>query len=84
MELLGERIDTHTERLHNILQNRPPGMHLLEKLFCSHWLLLMIVNDFNVVSISVLPMKADPPLIVDPNAVLAVPVAVRLLYPVSG
>jgi hypothetical protein len=44
----------------------------------------MIVNDFNVVSISVLPMKADPPLIVDPNAVLAVPVAVRLLYPVSG
>ena len=26
----------------------------------------MIVNDFHVVSISVLPMKADPPLIVDP------------------
>jgi len=29
-------------------------------------------------------MKADPPLIVDPNAVLAVPVTVKLLYPVSG
>jgi len=43
----------------------------------------MIVNDFHVVSISVLPMKADPPLIVDPNAVLAVPAAVKLLQPVS-
>src|SRR5271156_3570250 len=71
MELLGERIDTHTERLHNILQNRPQGMHLLEKLFCSHCLLLMIVNDFNVVSFSVLPMKADPPLIVDPTPISA-------------
>jgi hypothetical protein len=43
----------------------------------------MIVNDFHVVSISVLPIKADPPLIVDPNAVLAVPVAVKLLQSVS-
>jgi len=41
----------------------------------------MIVNDFHVVSISVLPAKADPPLIVDPDAVLAV--AVKLLQPVS-
>jgi hypothetical protein len=43
----------------------------------------MIVNDFHLVSISVLRIKADPPLIVDPNAVLAVPVAVKLLQPVS-
>jgi hypothetical protein len=28
-------------------------------------------------------VKADPPLIVDPNAVLAVPIAVKLLQPVS-
>jgi hypothetical protein len=43
----------------------------------------MIVNDFHVVSISVHPMKADPPLIVDPDAVLAVPVAAKLLQSVS-
>jgi hypothetical protein len=43
----------------------------------------MIVNDFHVVGISVLPMKADPPLIVDPNAVLAVSVAAELLQSVS-
>jgi hypothetical protein len=43
----------------------------------------MIVNNFHVVSISVVPMKADSPLIVDPNAVLAVPVAVKLLQSVS-
>ena len=34
-------------------------------------------------SISVLPMKADPQLIVDPNAVLAVPVALKLFQLVS-
>jgi hypothetical protein len=33
----------------------------------------MIVNDLHVVSISVLPVRADPSLIVDPNTVLAVP-----------
>jgi hypothetical protein len=44
---------------------------------------LMIVNNFHVVSISVVPMKADSPLIVDPNAVLTVPVAVKLLQSVS-
>jgi len=44
----------------------------------------MIVNNLHIVSISVLPNKADPHLIVDPNAVLAVPATVKLLQPVSG
>jgi hypothetical protein len=44
----------------------------------------MIVNNLHIVSISVLPNEADPHLIIDPNAVLAVPVAVKLLGPVSG
>ena len=66
VKLLGERVDTHTERLDNILQNRPPGMHLREKFICRHCPLLMIINDFHFAGISVLPTKADPPLIVDP------------------
>jgi hypothetical protein len=35
----------------------------------------VIVDDFDVVRIAVLPAEADPPLIVDPNAVLARAVA---------
>jgi len=35
----------------------------------------MIINDFNVVASIGLPDKADPPLVVDANAVLAFPVS---------
>jgi hypothetical protein len=40
---------------------------------------LVVVNDFYVACISVVPHEADPPLIVDSNAVLAAPVAFQLL-----
>ena len=44
----------------------------------------MIVNDFHVVGVFVFPLEADPTLLVDPNAVLAPPIAVKLLQPVLG
>jgi hypothetical protein len=44
----------------------------------------VIVNDLDVVGISVPPTKADAPLIVDANAMLAVSVAVSPLQPVAG
>jgi hypothetical protein len=31
----------------------------------------MVINDFNIVRITVFPDKADAPLLVDPDAVLA-------------
>lgn len=43
----------------------------------------MIVYDFNVVRVSVMPAKADPPLIVDANAVLALSVLGKLLQPIA-
>jgi hypothetical protein len=42
----------------------------------------MIIHDFNVISISIDPFKANPPLIVNPDAVLSCPVAAKLLQPV--
>jgi hypothetical protein len=45
-------------------------------LFDAHRCLLMIVNDFNIVCIPLVPPKADPPLIVDTNAILPLTLAV--------
>jgi len=44
----------------------------------------MIVRDLDLVGITMPPLKADPPLIVDPDAVLAGTVAGKLLQAVPG
>jgi hypothetical protein len=44
----------------------------------------MVVHNFNAVSVSAAPHKADTPLVVDPYAVLPVPVTAERLQPVRG
>jgi len=39
----------------------------------------MVIDDFNLKSIITLPFKADPPLIIDMNRVLAGPIASQFL-----
>jgi hypothetical protein len=43
----------------------------------------MIVYDFNIVSVSLAPTEADTPLVVDPNAVLPLPVSGQFLKAIS-
>ena len=43
----------------------------------------MIVDDLHIVSVPVVPDEADAILIIDPNAVLAAPVARECLEPVT-
>jgi hypothetical protein len=43
----------------------------------------MVIDDFDVVSLSMVPSETNPELIVDPNAVLSYPVSFKLLKPVS-
>ena len=43
----------------------------------------MVVNDLDVLSVSVRPAKADPPLIVDPDTVLSRAIDLELLEPVT-
>jgi len=43
----------------------------------------MIVDDLNVMSIAGTPMEANPPLIVDPDAMLASAGALQFLQPVA-
>ena len=42
----------------------------------------MIVGDFHIQGVAVFPVKANPPLIVDPDAVLALPIPGQLFQPI--
>ena len=44
----------------------------------------MIVNDFHIVRLTLIPLKADSPLIVDANTVLTAPCAMQGFEAVSG
>lgn len=44
----------------------------------------MVVDDFNLVRIPVAPLEANPPTLIDPNAVLAPPLSGQLLKPIAG
>jgi hypothetical protein len=43
----------------------------------------MVVCDFNIISVSAFPVKADSPLIVDPDTVLPLTVTLQGLKPVA-
>jgi len=43
----------------------------------------MVINDLNVVSVTLVPRKANPPLIIDPDAVLPSAIPAQRFQPVS-
>jgi hypothetical protein len=44
----------------------------------------VVVDDLDLMRVGVPPLKTDPPLIVDPNAVLTLPLPRELLEPIPG
>lgn len=44
----------------------------------------MVIHDLNVVRVAVSPPETDPPLVVDPNAVLTFPVSCQFFQPIPG
>jgi len=44
----------------------------------------MVVGDFHIQSIAAFPAEADPPLIVDPDAVLTLPIPGQLFEVIPG
>ncbi len=53
------------------------------KLSISHKKFLVVVNNLNIMGVTVLPVKANAPLIVDADAVLAWTTTFELLQPVA-
>lgn len=43
----------------------------------------MVIDDLDVIGVAVAPHKADSPLVIDPDAVLTLSVAVQGLQPVA-
>ena len=43
----------------------------------------MVIDDLNILGITVLPQEADAPLVVDPNTTLAASVAGKLLQTIT-
>lgn len=43
----------------------------------------MIIDNLDIVGVSTFPAKADPPLIIDPDAPLAIAVTGKLFQPVA-
>ena len=44
----------------------------------------MVIDNFNVVRIAITPDEAQPPLVIDADAVLALPIALQCFQPVAG
>jgi hypothetical protein len=44
----------------------------------------VVIDDLHVIGIRVAPRETDPPLVIDPNAMLAAPVAFQRLQAISG
>jgi hypothetical protein len=44
----------------------------------------VIINDFDAICVTLLPFETDPPLIIDPNAVLPLTISMQPLQLVSG
>jgi hypothetical protein len=68
-KIQSQLVHAEAERLHELLAQNLARMHRLQSL--GHRVLLMVVRDFDVVGVALAPSKTDPPLVVDPNAVLS-------------
>jgi hypothetical protein len=44
----------------------------------------MVINDFNILSAMTRPAETDAPLIIDPDAVLSLPLAPQSFQPIAG
>ena len=44
----------------------------------------MVINDFNICGIAIIPIKADPPLAVDADAVLSGSIARKPFQSIGG
>ena len=75
MEIDGQLIDGKAQRLHEVFEENLSGMNRRKQLCSfsrgdsSH--LLVIVNDFHVVTMAIPPYKTDSPLVVNPDGMPA-------------
>jgi len=79
---LGKPVLGNLHGFQKILQQNFAGIHRGQVSFHG-FSPLMVINNFDIISMAVLPVEAYPPLIVDPDAPLAFSLADKLFQPVS-
>jgi len=79
----GESIDTDVHWLHELLEKNLSRMNRIEQFFARHKSSLVIVDDFDVVSVAIFPNEANAPLTINANAMLALAVASQCFQAVA-
>jgi hypothetical protein len=84
MDVLGQPILRDVQWFQEIFAQDFPRMHRIQsRVFHAMLFQLVVIHDFNIPSVAVMPLKAYPPLVVDTDAVLPGPVAMQLFQPVG-
>jgi hypothetical protein len=73
----GESIDTDVHWLHELLEKNLSGMNWVKQFLARYKSSLLIVDDLDVVSVTIFPHEANAPLIVNSNAMLTLTIASR-------
>jgi hypothetical protein len=79
----GKGIGAQAKRFHEIFPQNFSGMYRAHAVFHHGVISLVIVNDFNIDDAIIFPFKADPPFVVDADAVLSFSVSRKLLQSVA-
>jgi hypothetical protein len=68
---------------HEILSQDFTRRNRIKKIFVAHYCTSMIVDDFDVEGVALMPFKTDSPLLVDADCILSFPVASESVKHVS-
>jgi len=81
-DLASELVDADTQRFHEFFPQDLAGMDRIEQFLACHRHTSMVINNLDLIGITVSPDEANSPLVIDANAVLALAVASQCLKPV--
>jgi hypothetical protein len=66
-------VNTNIHRAHKIFSQDFTRLNGIKKVVGTHFCTSMVIDDFDVKGVSVMPLKADTPLFVDSDCILSIP-----------
>jgi hypothetical protein len=81
--VLGETVLSNSHRFKELRLQDFPRMNRFHLCY-AHQVLLVVIHYLHVVRITCLPAEAYPPLIINPDAVLSIPIVLELLQSIPG
>lgn len=78
-----ETVDAEAQGFHELFQQNLAGMNGVKQFVSRHRHTSVVINDFDLVGITVPPDEANPPFVINANAMLPVAVAFQRFQPIS-